>query len=100
MKARLIQNFQLAAESAHGVALPLDPGAITETVTVTSEAMPSLHTETANVSTELSADAIQTLPQVGRDPYELVRLAPGMFGDAARSGAGGSVALPNSSGPG
>ena len=30
----------------------------------------------------------------------LLRLAPGVFGDGARSGTGGAVALPNASGPG
>ncbi len=100
MKVGLVQNIIVAAESTQGVDITLEPGAVAETVTVTSEATPALQTETANVSTELSADAVRSLPQVGRDPYELVRLAPGVFGDAGRSGTGGAVALPNSTGPG
>lgn len=40
------------------------------------------------------------LPQVGRDPYELARLTPGIFGDGARGGNGGSSGFPNSTGPG
>jgi len=43
---------------------------------------------------------VRNLPQVGRNPYELLRLAPGIFGDGARSGQGGAVALPNATGPG
>ena len=43
---------------------------------------------------------MQRLPQVGRDPYELVRLTPGVFGLGARSGTGDSVRLPNQAGPG
>src|SRR5262249_61224915 len=40
------------------------------------------------------------LPQVGRDPYELLRLTPGVFGDGARAGNGNAVNLPNTTGPG
>src|SRR5262249_28214312 len=36
----------------------------------------------------------------GRDPLELLRLTPGVLGDAARSGAGAAIALPNTTGPG
>ncbi|MBZ5582133.1 MAG: TonB-dependent receptor [Acidobacteriia bacterium] len=100
MRIQVVQNVTLAAEGTQGVDISLEPGPVTETVTVSSEATPALHTETANVTTELSAGAVQSLPQIGRDPYELVRLAPGVFGDMARSGSGGSVSLPNSNGPG
>ena len=40
------------------------------------------------------------MPQFGRDPYELARLAPGVFGQGARTGGGGAVNLPNTTGPG
>jgi hypothetical protein len=100
MKVQVVENVNLAAEATQGVDINLEPGLVTETVTVTSEAMPALQTESGNVSTELSEDAVRTLPQTGRNPYELVRLAPGVFGNAARDGSGAAVALPNSSGPG
>ncbi|HVX67794.1 MAG TPA: TonB-dependent receptor [Bryobacteraceae bacterium] len=100
MKTHVVENVRLAAESTQGVDVTLEAGPVAETVTVTSEMGTTLQTENANVSTELSSQAIRTLPQLGRDPYELLRLAPGVFGDAARSGSGGSVALPNGTGPG
>ncbi len=100
MRIQVVQNVTLAAEATQGVDLSLEPGPVTETVTVSSEATPALHTETANVTTELTSDAVTSLPQIGRDPYELLRLAPGVFGDMARSGSGGAVGLPNSNGPG
>ncbi len=100
MKTGVMQNVQLAAEATQGVDLTLQPGAVSESVTVTAEAASTLQTETANVATELSSQALRNLPQAGRDPYELLRLAPGVFGDAARSGSGGSVAFPNGTGPG
>src|SRR5204862_2849806 len=40
------------------------------------------------------------LPAVGRDPYELLRLTPGVFGDGARQGNGNTSVLLNDSGPG
>ena len=48
----------------------------------------------------ISSEEITRLPAVGRDPYELVRLTPGVFGDASRGGNGGANNLPNSTGPG
>ncbi len=95
-----VENIRLAGEATQGVDVTLQPGEVSETVTVHGENVPVLNTETGNVTAELNAQAINTLPQIGRDPYELLRLAPGVFGDAARSGSGGSLALPNASGPG
>src|SRR5206468_2774084 len=43
---------------------------------------------------------ILRIPQSGRDPYELIRMTPGVFGDGARGGAGAAVNLPNTTGPG
>src|SRR5205823_6825648 len=57
-----------------------------------------LQTEDANIAGELPAAEVQRLPALNRDPYELVRLAPGIFGDAERYGDGRSVGFPN--GPG
>jgi outer membrane receptor protein involved in Fe transport len=100
MKKGVVEGIVLAGEATTRVDLTLQTGEITTSVTVTSDVVPAVETDTANVSANLSSDAVRNLPQVGRDPYELVRLAPGVFGDAARSGTGGSVALPNASGPG
>ena len=36
--------------------------------------------------------------EINRDPYELLRLAPGVFGDGARYGDGRSAGFPNGSG--
>jgi outer membrane receptor protein involved in Fe transport len=100
MRTGVLKDLLLTGESTTGADLTLEAGAITETVTVTSDEIPALETESASVAANLSAQAVRELPQVGRDPYELLRLAPGVFGDAARSSAGGAVALPNASGPG
>ncbi|HSC55892.1 MAG TPA: TonB-dependent receptor, partial [Nitrospira sp.] len=93
------QDVQVAAEQPRGFDVTLQLGAVSQQVTVTASAEP-LHTEDANTGTTLSSQEITRLPEVGRDPYELVRLTPGIFGDASRGGNGGANNLPNSTGPG
>src|SRR2546426_4988070 len=43
-----------------------------------------LETENANVNTTIGTQEVLTLPQFGRDPYELLHMAPGVFGDKDR----------------
>ncbi len=77
----------------------MEAGVISETVTVQAEDV-GLQAEDANVRRTITNKEILELPQVGRDPYELARLSPGVFGAGARSASGGSSNLPNTSGPG
>ena len=98
-KEAVAENVEVAAEEARGLDLALEAGNIQETVTVTA-ARPTLRTENAEISGTFSSVEVKALPQVGRDPYELVRLAPGVFGLGARDGAGNSVGVPNQQGPG
>ncbi|MEW5978771.1 MAG: TonB-dependent receptor [Acidobacteriota bacterium] len=98
-KETVIKDVVVTAEEVRGLDVTLEPGAVQETVTVVAE-VGGLHTENAEISGTISTRDVQRLPQVGRDPFELVRLAPGVFGLGARSATGGSVGLPNSVGPG
>ena len=93
------KGVAVQAEEPRGLDINLEVGAVTESVTV-SASTEALHTENANTGTTLSTEEITRLPAVGRDPYELVRLTPGVFGDGARQGNGNSSVLPNNSGPG
>ncbi len=95
-----VENVAVSAETMLGVNVTLPPGEVTQAITVTSDSTPDLQTETADVSRSISNREIKGLPQIGRDPYELLRLTPGIFGDGARSGAGLSSGLPNTTGPG
>src|SRR6185503_17620947 len=70
------------------------------TVTITQEAASQIETENANVNKAITTAEVKRLPQIGRDPYELARLTPGIFGDAGRSPNGNANGLPNSPGPG
>src|SRR5687768_17165661 len=99
-KKQLFENLQVEAEATQGFDILLTTGEISEVVTVTETTSQALETENGNVSRAITTREIQQLPQVGRDPYELLRLTPGVFGDGARSGSGGAVNLPNTTGPG
>jgi hypothetical protein len=95
-----IENVPVQAEQVSGLNLVLETGEIVQSITVSAEAGTNLQVETANVSGVLSGQEIRGLPQLNRNPYELLRLAPGVFGDAARSGLGDAIQLPNTTGPG
>ncbi len=93
------KSIAVAAEAERGFNVTLDTGSNTETVTVTATAG-GLQTENATIGTTISAQAVTNLPQFGRDPYQLVRLTPGIFGDASRQGNGNSLGIPQQVGPG
>lgn len=99
-KKAVLESVSVGAENVQGVNVVLETGDVTASVTVTAEATEQLQTENANVSKGITDAEIKRLPQTGRDPYELARLTPGIFGDGARSGNGNASGLPNSPGPG
>jgi hypothetical protein len=87
----------IEAETLRGLDISMDLGGAQQTVNVTDET-PALRTEDATISGTLTAQEVENLPEVDRDPYELLRLAPGVFGDGARFGDGRSAGFPNGSG--
>src|SRR6266487_6071305 len=94
-KKQILENVVVGAEAVQGVNIVLTTGEVSESVTITTETTQILETENANVSRALSTQEIRQLPQNGRDPYELLRLTPGIFGDGARGSNGSAVNLPN-----
>ena len=99
-KRKALENVTISAETVQGVDVVLETGAITETVTVSGDSAQTIQTENANVDRGITQIEVRQLPQFGRDPYELLRLTPGVFGNGARGGSGGAVNLPNTTGPG
>ena len=81
-------NVRVAAETPRGVNVQMVAGGAAETVNVSSATTPELQTENANVAGTISSQQVTQLPAFGRDPYELLRLAPGVFGDGARAANG------------
>jgi outer membrane receptor protein involved in Fe transport len=94
-----IRDVVVAAESARGLNAVLKAGRAQEVVTVTAEAT-TLATENASISGNIDAQQVESLPTFGRDPYELLRLAPGVFGDSARGGDAKAAFFPNVTGVG
>lgn len=96
---RTVKNVTLTGEQEKTVNLQLVPRTVQQEVTVSS-APPPLRTTNANIGATITGASIRALPTFSRDPYEALMLAPGVFGDDARSGNGNSSSLPNSTGPG
>jgi len=99
-KEESIKDVEVSAESAKGVNITLQPGEISQTINVSASVAPPLQTENATLSGTFTSQEVQDLPQYGRDPYELARLTPGVFGDGSRQANGNSNLLPNTAGPG
>src|SRR5260370_31253270 len=98
-KQTISKNIVVDAEQPRGYDVILDIDPVSDVVTVSASAE-GLQTENASTTNTISSQEILALPQFGRDPYELIRLTPVVFGDAARQGNGNSFALPQQVGPG
>ena len=70
------EALSLVAEQNAGMNFILRPGQVTERVDVTGDAA-LIHTESAEISQTINERAIVELPLNGRNPAELVLLAPG-----------------------
>jgi hypothetical protein len=99
-KESTFADVALAAETPRNLNVTLSTGEVSETVTVNANAVSLLQNADASIGSTISNEAIQRLPVVGGNPYELLRTAPGITGDGARAGNGNAVFLPNGGGPG
>lgn len=95
-----LADVQVAAEQIQSVNVSLEVGQVSQTVTVSGSSTPPIDTETGQISGTLNANEVQNLPSFGRDPFQLLRLAPGVFGEGAHDNGGGSQDLPGNAGPG
>ncbi len=96
-KQSISKDILVQAELPRGFDVNLQVGVVTEQVTVTATGG-GLQTEDASVTSTISNEQIERLPEFGRDPYELLRLTPGIAGDGSRDGSGLSVGFPNGHG--
>ena len=99
-KKKNLSDISVAAEQIQSANITLEIGDVSQTVTVSGDVTPPIDTETGQISGTLSSREIQNLPSLGRDPFQLLRLAPGVFGDAAHTNSGNSQNTPGSAGPG
>lgn len=93
-KKNIVEDVKADAEAIKGQDISLEAGVISEVVTVEADDAP-LQTEDANIRKTISTIEVLNLPQTGRDPFNLARTAPGVFGDGASGSGGGRVLLPN-----
>jgi len=93
-KKAVVGDFAVRAEEAQRLNLTLEPRGPEDTVEI------RLAPNDASVGQTISRQEFSGLPQVGRNPYELARTAPGVTGDGARHANGNAVGLPNVTGPG
>src|SRR5262249_16410788 len=91
---QVLENVSVTGEQIAAVNITLQVGQQTQSVTVNGEDLPLLDTQSATISGTITNQEIQSLPTVGRDPYQLLRLTPGVFGDGAQGSAGGAQAMP------
>lgn len=100
-KQQVIQDLHIIPEQPNAVNVTLELGEATTSVTVNGDTLPPLDTETASISGTVDSNQIQHLPSTGRDVFQLVQLAPGVFGDGAQSSNPGNAnQLPGTQGPG
>ncbi len=97
---QVIQDLQLIPEQANAVNVTMQLGNVSTTVDVLGSQVAPLDTETASTSGTVDENQIQHLPSAGRDVFQLVQLAPGVFGDGSQSAGGGTNNLPGKTGPG
>jgi hypothetical protein len=99
-KAGVLESVVIASQGTQAANIQLAIGSQTESVRVTAPVTTLINTQTATLSGTLTSKEIQLLPSIGRDPFQLARLMPGVFGDDALSAGGGAHNLPGNAGPG
>jgi hypothetical protein len=93
-KKKVLEDVTVLAEQANGLDIQLEVGEVSQSVVVSGETAPLIDTETSNLSATVTSQEYQALPSFGRDPFQLLQLAPGAFGDGAQSAGGGTSNLP------
>ncbi|HYT20578.1 MAG TPA: carboxypeptidase-like regulatory domain-containing protein, partial [Candidatus Polarisedimenticolia bacterium] len=64
------KDVEVQAEATRGLDITLQVGAVTEQITVSGDTLPTLQTEDASLSSTITSQQFERLPQTGRDPYE------------------------------
>jgi hypothetical protein len=99
-KKKTIDNYAPLADQPNALNIQLELGEATETVTVAADEIPPIDTETATISGTISSNQVQHMPSFGRDVFQLIQLAPGVFGDGRQGSGGGGANLAGTQGPG
>lgn len=84
------QGIKIAAGDKTRVDALLNPGAATETVTVSADAIPVLQTDSSTVQDVVAAKSVQDLPMNGRNLQGVVQLAAGVNQGSPNAISGGA----------
>ena len=97
---KILDNIKIRAEQANALNVTMQVGAAAQTVTVNASEAMQIDTATGAIGATITQNDLAKMPVFGRDPMQLIQLAPGMFGDASQSAGGGTNSLPGNQGPG
>jgi hypothetical protein len=95
----VIDQVVVTGDQTQSLNVALAVGQVTESVNVTEASVPLLNTESAVIAGTITTREVENLPSFGRDPLQLARLAPGVFGDGAIANGGGTTSLPGTNRP-
>ncbi len=98
-ETKVLERVQIIPEQPNSLDVRLEVGQVKASVTVSGTTY-ALDTETGNVSGTVTSDEVQHMPSFGRDVFQLIQLASGVFGDGAQGSGGGGESLPGTQGPG
>ncbi|MCI0622463.1 MAG: TonB-dependent receptor [Acidobacteria bacterium] len=91
---KVLEDVRVSAEQMRSLNVELELGEITESITVSELMIPRIDSQSAIIGGTITAKEFERLPSFGRDPFKLLRLAPGVFGDGAQSAGGGGTSMP------
>jgi hypothetical protein len=97
-KKKVIDNLKIIAEQSNALNVSLEVGASVQSVTVNASIGALMDTETGATGATIDQNQISKMPSFGRDVFQLVQLAPGMFGDGSQGTGGGTNSLPGNQG--
>ena len=97
---KTLTDLDISAEQVQSLRVAMEIGKTTTSVTVSSEAAEAIDTESATIGGTITTKEVQSLPSFSRDPYQLLQLAPGVFGDNSIQANGGGTQLPGTNKPG
>jgi Carboxypeptidase regulatory-like domain len=96
---KVLEHIVIIPEQPNALDVQLQVGQVQQSITV-SDTTQTLDTDTATVSGTIDSNQVQHMPSFGRDVFQLIQLAPGVFGDGAQAGSGNGENLPGTQGPG
>jgi len=91
---KVVDSVNVRAEQISSLNVALEVGQVSQSVTVNASEMPDINTQSGTVSGTITNQEVQALPTTGQDPYQLLRLAPGVFGDGAQGSNGNAQTMP------